>query len=166
MKKLREKGLEILGKVNWSNIIILILTMSVILFFKIFGFSFIYSNRPYVEFLTELIVGSLSFVKIISIIRYKGIGAFYQIDSEFLGIIGQVALKGLITYTMIYTGFTVSGLIIMHQFYDNISEEGTILVLLVMFYLFIHGIMNAIQLAKEVIMKQLITESKIETNNR
>lgn len=180
--KMTWKGLEIFDEVNIPIIIILISTIIGILLSKWFGFlpiflssvKFIYSDPPMALFIIEVVIGMLSIFKIGLIVKYKGMKIFSGSD-EFLGIIGEIAIKGLIIITEIYTGFAFFGVILLNQLpkeYD-ISLEGKILVLLMTFWLFTHGIIKAYNLFCEVVIKgQLTTRStineidKIDTNAR
>ena len=168
------KALEILDKINIPIVIILITTIIGILLLKWFGFlpvflssvKVIYSDPPMALFIIEVIIGMLSILKIGIIVRHKGMKIFSGSD-EFLGIIGETAIKGLIIITEIYTGFAFTGVILLNQLpkeYD-ISVEGKILVLLMTCYLFAHGIIKAYDLLHEVVMKQLTTKSTIDEIN-
>lgn len=165
------KELEILDKINIPIVIILIAAIIGILLSKWLGFlpiflssaRFIYSDPQNALFVIEVVIGVLSIFKIGFIIRYRGMEIFSGSD-EFLGLIGEIAIKGLIIITEIYTGFAFTGVILLNQLpkeYD-ISEEGKILVLLMAFYLFAHGIIKTHDLLLEVIGKdQFTTRSTI-----
>lgn len=141
--------------INKHNLVVLIITIFGVLSIKTVGvtstIAFIYSERPLIEFLIALIIGSLSFVKILIIIKHRGIAGFFSEDFRFLGTIGDIALKGVSIFTIIYSGFIVSSLILLGLFPGDLPKAGLFLMLLLVSYLFAIGGSHTFKLINEVI---------------
>lgn len=139
---------------NRKNFLISLVAFIIVIILKTMGMTatmnFIYIKRDMIEFLMKVIIACMLLPRVIQIMRIYGMKGFFSKDSEFLGRIGETALKGILIFYLIYTGFILFDLTLIGKFSEDLSEEGQLMILLFGGYLFANAGFLLDPLIKEI----------------